>query len=77
MNMTMKRLTLVILILVVGVLGLGLVRSKYQSFKTQQADDQKLQEIKELTLASSEDPKYRDNTAQSTKQLREKLCSLT
>ncbi|PJA22674.1 hypothetical protein COX59_02370 [Candidatus Beckwithbacteria bacterium CG_4_10_14_0_2_um_filter_47_25] len=45
MNMTMKmskRLPLVFLILVVGVLGLGLVRSKYQSFKTQQADDQKL-----------------------------------
>ena len=37
-----KRLPLVFLILVVGVLGLGLVRSKYQSFKTQQADDQKL-----------------------------------
>ncbi|KKT69541.1 MAG: hypothetical protein UW65_C0021G0008 [candidate division WWE3 bacterium GW2011_GWB1_44_4] len=72
-----KRLPLVILILIVGVLGLGLVQSKYQSFKTQQVDDQKLQEIKELTLASSEDPKYLDHTAQSTKQLREKLCSLT
>ena len=77
MNMTMKRLPLIILVLVVGVLGLGLVQSKYQSFKTQHADDQKLQEIKEITLASSEDPKYRDHTAQSTKQLREKLCSLT
>jgi len=78
MSMKMsKQLPLVILVLIVGVLGLGLVRAKYQSFKTQQADDQKLQEIKELTLASSEDPKYRDNTAQSTKQLREKLCSLT
>ena len=80
MNMTMKmskRLPLVILILVVGVLGLGLVRSKYQSFKVQQADDQRIQEIKELTIAGSEDPKYRDHTAQSTKQLREKLCSLT
>ena len=75
--MTMKRLPLIILVLVVGVLGLGLVQSKYQSFKTQHADDQKLQEIKEITLASSEDPKYRDHTAQSTKQLREKLCSLT
>lgn len=73
----MKRFTLVILILVMGVLGVGLLRSKYQSFKTQQADDQRIQEIKELTLASSEDPKYRDHTAQSTKQLREKLCSLT
>jgi len=72
-----KRLPLVILVLIVGVLGLGLVRSKYQSFKMQQADDQRIQEIKELTIAGSEDPKYRDHTAQPTKQLREKLCSLT
>lgn len=77
MNMTMKRLPLVVLLLVVAVLGFELIRSKYQSFKTQQADDQRTQEIKELTLASSENPKYRDHTAQSTKQLREKLCSLT
>jgi len=75
--MTMKRLPLVVLLLVVAVLGFELIRSKYQSFKTQQADDQRTQEIKELTLASSENPKYRDHTAQSTKQLREKLCSLT
>ena len=78
MSMKMsKRLPLVILVLIVGVLGLGLVRSKYQSFKMQQADDQRIQEIKELTIAGSEDPKYRDHTAQPTKQLREKLCSLT
>lgn len=73
----MKRLPLVVLLLVVAVLGLMFVRTKYQSFKVQQAEDQRIQEIKELTLASSEDPKYRDHTAQSTKQLREKLCSLT
>ena len=80
MNMTMKttkRLPLAIFFLMVAVLGLGLMRSKYQFFKKQQADEQRTQEIKELTLASSEDPKYRDHTAQSTKQLREKLCSLT
>jgi len=72
-----KRLSLVILVLVVGVIGLGFARTKYQSFKVQQAEDQKRQEIKELTIAGSEDPKYRDHTSQSTKQLREKLCSLT
>lgn len=77
MNMTMKRLPLVVLLLIVAVLGLMFVRTKYQSFKVQQAEDQRIQEIKELTIASSEDPKYRDHTAQSTKQLREKLCSLT
>jgi len=77
MNMTMKRLPLVVLLLVVAVLGLMFVWTKYQSFRVPQAEDQRIQEIKELTLASSEDPKYRDHTAQSTKQLREKLCSLT
>lgn len=73
----MKRLPLVALLLIMAVLGLMFVRTKYQSFKAQQAEDQRIQEIRELTLASSEDPKYRDHTAQSTKQLREKLCSLT
>lgn len=77
MNVTMKRLPLVVLLLVLAVFGLMFVRTKYQSFKVQQAEDQRIQEIKELTLASSEDPKYRDHTAQSTKQLREKICSLT
>lgn len=75
--MTMKRLTLVVLLLIVAVLGLMFVRTKYQSFKVQQTEDQRIQEIKELTLVSSEDPKYRNHTSQSTKQLREKLCSLT
>lgn len=73
----MKRLTLVVLLLIVAVLGLMFVRTKYQSFKVQQTEDQRIQEIKELTLVSSEDPKYRNHTSQSTKQLREKLCSLT
>jgi len=78
MSMKMsKRLPLVILVLIVGVLGLGLVRSKYQSFKMQQADDQRIQEIKEVTEKLSTDAKYRDRSSQSTKQLREKLCSLT
>ena len=52
MNMTMKnlqRLALVILLLVVVVFGLNTVRSKYQSFKAQQTEDQKIQEIKDIT----------------------------
>jgi len=77
MNMTMKRLPLVVLLLIVAVLGLMFVRTKYQSFKVQQAEDQMIQEIKGITEELSTDPKYRDHTAQSTKQLREKLCSLT
>ena len=61
-------------LLIVGIGGYfsykNVVQPKIQA-------DQKLQEIKELTIAGSEDPKFRDHTAQSTKQLREKLCSLT
>jgi len=77
MNMTMKRLPLVVLLLTVVILGFMFVRTKNQSFKVQQAEDQKIQEIKEITENLSTDPKYRDHTAQFTKQLREKLCSLT
>ena len=79
MNMTMKmskRWPLIVL-LAVAVLGVSLVRSKYQFFKMQQAQDQRIQEIKEITEDLSTDSKYRDHTSQSTKQLREKLCSLT
>jgi hypothetical protein len=72
MNMTMKRLPLV-----VAALSLMFVRTEYQSFKVQQAGDQRIQEIKEITENLSIDPKYRDHISQSTRQLREKLCSLT
>lgn len=80
MSMTMKnfqRLALVILLLVVVYFGLNVVRSKYQSSRTQQTEDQKIQEIKDITKKLSTDSKYRDHTAQATKELREKLCSLT
>lgn len=80
MNMTMKnfqRLALLILLLVVVYFGLNVVRSKYQSFKVQQTEDQRIQEIRDITEKLSTDPKYRDHTAQATKELREKLCSLT
>lgn len=80
MNMTMKnfqRLAVVILLLVVAVFGLNVVRSKYESFKAQQTADQKIQEIKDITEKLNTNSKYRDHTAQATKELREKLCSLT
>jgi hypothetical protein len=80
MNMTMKnfqRLALVVLLMVVAVFGFNVTRSKYQSFKAQQTEDQKIQEIKEITEKLSTDPKYRDHTTQTTKELRKKLCSLT
>lgn len=73
----MKRLPLVVLLLIVAVLGLMFVRTKYQSFRVQQIEDQRIQEIKEITEKLSTDPKYRDSTSQSTKQLRERFCDLT
>lgn len=79
MNMTMKnfqRLALVILFLAVAVFGLNVARSKYQSFRIQRTEDQKIQEIKDITEKLSTDSKYRNHTAQATKELRKKLCSL-
>lgn len=75
--MTMKRLPLIVLPLIVAVLGLMFVRTKYQSLRVQQIEDQRIQEIKEITEKLSTDPKYRDGTSQSTKQLRARLCDLT
>lgn len=72
-----QRLALLILLLVVVYFGLNVVRSKYQSSRSQQLEDQKIQEIKDITEKLSTDPKYRNHTAQATKELREKLCSLT
>ena len=77
MTMKMSKRWPLIVLLAVAVLGVSLVRSKYQFFKMQQAQDQRIQEIKEITEDLSTDSKYRDHTSQSTKQLREKLCSLT
>lgn len=80
MNMTMKnfqRLGLIILLLAVAVFGLNVARSKYQFFRTQQTEDQRVQEIKYITEKLRTDSKYRDHTAQATKELRENLCSLT
>ncbi|MCB9823465.1 hypothetical protein H6802_00685 [Candidatus Nomurabacteria bacterium] len=72
-----KGLIITALLLTVIVFGLNVVRSKYQSFQAQQVEDQKIQEIKEITEKLSTNPKYRDHTAQATKELKEKLCSLT
>lgn len=72
-----KGLIITALLLAVAVFGLNVVRSKYQSFRTQQVEGQRIQEIKNITEKLSTDPKYRDHTAQATKELREKLCSLT
>jgi len=75
--MTMKKSVFPIMLFVLLIVGIGGYFSYKNVVQPKIQADQKLQEIKELTLASSEEPKYRDHTAQSTKQLREKLCSLT
>jgi hypothetical protein len=65
------------LFLAVAVFGFNVVRSKYQPFWAQQADNQRILEIKDITEKLSTDSKYRDHDSQSTKQLREKFCALT
>lgn len=72
-----KKLLITALFLIMVVFGLNLIRSKHQSFKLQQVEDQRIQEIKEITEKLNIDSKYRDRTSQSTKQLRGNLCSLT
>lgn len=72
-----KGLLITVLLLAIAVFGLNVVRSKYQSFRVQQTEDQRIQEIKDITEKLSTDPKYRDHTTQTTKELKEKLCSLT
>lgn len=75
--MTMKKSVFPIMLFVLLIAGIGGYFSYKNVIQPKIQADEKLQQIKELTLASSEDPRYRDHTAQSTKQLREKLCSLT
>lgn len=75
--MTMKKSVFPIMLLVLLIVCISGYLSYKNVVQPKIQADKKLQEIKELTQAFSEDPKYRDHTAQSTKQLREKLCSLT
>jgi len=75
--MTMKKSVFPIMLFVLLIVGIGGYFNYKNVIRPKMQTDEKLQEIKELALASSEDPKYRDHTAQPTKQLREKLCSLT
>lgn len=71
-----KGLLITALFLAMAVSSLNIARSKYQSFKAQQTEDQKIQEIKDITEKLSTDSKYRNHTAQATKELRKKLCTL-
>ncbi len=75
--MTMKKSVFPIMLFVLLIVSIGGYFNYKNVIQPKIQADEKLQEIKELTLAYSEDPRYRDHTAQSTKQLREKLCSLT
>lgn len=54
-----------------------LIRPKIQSVKVQQAKDQKLQQIKELTQSANTDPKYRGHNSQASHEMFDQLCSLT
>ena len=73
-----KKLPLVAFLTIFAVVIVGLFgHSKAQSFQTQQVVDEKLEQIKLLTEASSTDPKYREHNSQGSKELSDKLCTLT
>lgn len=78
MKMTQNKSLVVAFVLLV-ILGSAfwLIRPKIQSVKVQQALDQKLQQIKELTQTADTDPKYREHNSQASRELSDKLCSLT
>jgi hypothetical protein len=73
-----KKLPLVAFLALSAVVIIALFsHSRVQSFQMEQVKDQKLEQIKALTQASSTDPKYREHNSQASKELLVKLCSLT
>lgn len=72
-----KPLVIILFLLVVAGSAFWFIRPKLQSVKVQQAQDQKLQQIKELTDLANNDPKYREHNSQASRELSDKLCSLT
>ncbi|MEK6839538.1 MAG: hypothetical protein AABX72_01240 [Nanoarchaeota archaeon] len=54
-----KPLVITLALLLLASSAFWLIRPKLQVVKVQQAQDQKLQQIKELTQAADTDPKYR------------------
>jgi len=78
MKMTQnKPLVIVFALLLVAGSAFWLIRPKIHSVKVQQAQDQKLQQIKELTDLADNDPKYRERNSQASRELSDKLCALT
>ena len=72
-----KPLVIAFVLLVLLGSAYWLIRPRIQSVKVQQAQDQNLQQIKELTQAADTDPKYREHNSQASRELSDKLCSLT
>ncbi len=72
-----KPLVIAFALLLIAVSAFWFIRPKIQSVKVQQAQDQKLQQIKELTQTADTDPKYREHNSQASRELSDKLCSLT
>ncbi|MEO8581973.1 MAG: hypothetical protein ABI425_05385 [Patescibacteria group bacterium] len=74
---TLKKLPLLVLFLAMSLLAGGFVlRSKAQT-QVIQIWDQNLEQIKALTEASNNDPKYREHNSQASKDLSDELCSFT
>src|SRR5512136_1964847 len=78
MKMTQnKPLVIAFALLLLAGSAFWLIRPKLQLVKVQQTQDQKLQQIKELTQTADTDPKYREHNSQASRELSDKLCSLT
>ena len=78
MKMTQnKPLVIAFALLILDGSAFWLIRPKLQSVKVQQAQDQKLQQVKELTDLTNNNPKYREHNSQASRELSDKLCSLT
>jgi len=69
--------TILLIILVLAGGGYFFFRPRLNVPHKQQVRNQKLQQIKELTDLANNDPKYREHNSQASRELSDKLCSLT
>ena len=72
-----KMLAVLLVLSVLAGGGYFFLKPLMEASHQQQAQDQKLQQIKELTSLADNDPRYREHNSQASRELRDKLCSLT
>ncbi len=70
-------LTIALVIFVLASGGYFFFRPRLNASHQQQTRDQKLQQIKELSDLANNDSKYREYNSQASRELSDKLCSMT